>query len=1082
MKPTSYILMALACVGALLAGCTPAYQYDPMPAIALDSGQSRSVVVEAQGGWRDTGIQISAGEDYRVNASGIWSAGELCGTADASGMAEERLLCQKSIFTQSFPVPQGKIMALVGRIGPNGKPFVIGGTAGFVADGDGMLFLRSNDPPGLSTDNTGRIEVSIQLYGEALSSQPLLPDSAPPSAQQTVSVSAQDIGVLAVLDQSTVFNVLDQVVFNPKSKQITLVGHTDLDYAGPPIPYLQHLAALLENPAPEFSLEWTADSQRRVDDFMRRMDNVSDWQKITSESMQLVDSSDQLTPQAKNILTILGVHPTRNDAAPGYLGVGVRLTSDENLEINSVTPGSPAADAGMRVGDVILSTSLGQFSHPFQISRDIRAAGAGTEIELMIFRQGVVKAMKIKIILGAADGDPWAGIGRKDIILTVLRKGGYVEAADTVQRVMDLSTLAYKDAPFLTHTIGIYWHGNRLEKYNETFTLRDQGIITHAQGKIRVMRLIPEILDDVMAIPGRPITATFDAKISQGLDYGDAYDMAIAEMERYLKQRFIDVWRKLITNPQEITIPLDASQSTMGFRPEVEPEFIRLNPGSAMARAMFEADYVLKTMIHNTDLAKRIPGYKTIYAFERNRPGGGSATATERIWLSIASLDMAQSASGNTLRTKKASMRFNIEGIGGRTVSAPYAKHLTSHYDGIARAVPVFHELREAAKLSGAAMWLRQKTPGLRLPKGGAVWQPPRVVPGAIYQTWSPRAGENRIVMMAMGGISMVPPVGPAGPVWPPPQPLKVLGDPSVVDLSGSSLTAMPSTYDNKVLAKILRRKVDVPVPRPLGWVASIEKGISDLRALSIRTDDVRQCKAIETIKLGTSLEQAREIAEQLDAVDEAIGLITEQHPDRQAAFAMWEQKLNRSRDRFIANAFDTATYGVFNTHQAVRTRWMIRRMQSPYNIIRDNLKLQAELKPFEDRLRIIAVLSAKLFPDDYDGQKKVVSELVGISRDIGEASVDVMGSGAAGQVLRGIFKASGYARYALSAVGFGENLLTLINASKHIEALTAQTEAENQALLKTLQPMRNRLSDQLDQASSTTAINDWMDGKSRCR
>ncbi len=889
-------------------------------------------------------------------------------------------------------------------------------------------------------------------------------------------------GVYA-LEQSITFNVLDQVVYDSESGQITLVGHTDYRFSGPSIPYLQHLATLLENPAPAFSLEWTPDSERRVDDFMRRMDNVSDWQQVTAESMRLVDASDRLTPQAKAILPMLGVYPTRTGGVPGYLGVTVRISSDNDLEVTSVASGSPAARAGVCVGDIIRTTSLGQFFHPFQLTREIRAAGAGTEVTLTIFRKGIVKSPKIKVILGAAAGDSWAGVGRKDIILTVLRTDGYGEVANTVQRVMDLSTLAHKGVSVRLHTIGIYWHGKRLEKYNETFRLRDQGRITQREGEIRVMRLIPEILDDVMQIPGRPITGVYDAKIRQGMDYGRAYDMAITEMERHLKQRFIKIWKKLIARPQEITMPLDYARSAMGFSPQVEPKFIRLDPGSALARAMFEADYVAKTMVHNPEMANRIPGYQTLYSFERGRAGSGGATATERMWLSIAALDLAQSPDGNNLRTRGATMRFNIEGIGGRTVSAPYADYLTSLYDGIARAIPVFHELREAAKLTGTALWLRQKAPDLHLPPSQAVWQPPRVLPGTIYQTWSPRPGSNRIVMMAMGGVSMVPPVGPSGPVWPLTQPLRVPHDPSVVDLSDSESTRVPRllSVENNVISKKLRRDTVPPVPRPAGWVARHAKGERVLRALNFQPQEMGKCKAVEAAALFPDLEHAHRVAEQLDAVEEAINIITDQYPARQAAFKEWGQRLEQAREDFIENALDVATQGLSATHETMRQTRLARRWGSANELASDMLKAKGELDSLDRGVNGLSAFVAGLRADDIAGRNEAIRKLTVFAKDLSENAV-VLGSDRASQALRSVTKSFRYARMLKGAVGIGGSLVTLGNAWQQIVAMTELTEKETQALNDTLLPLKRQLSDQLDQAMSAPTIKKWLAGQSHCQ
>lgn len=59
------------------------------------------------------------------------------------------------------------------------------------------------------------------------------------------------------LDREYDFNVLDAVYYDAGSRQISLVGHCDDRFKGPPIPYLEHLATLLENPSPKFTLNLT---------------------------------------------------------------------------------------------------------------------------------------------------------------------------------------------------------------------------------------------------------------------------------------------------------------------------------------------------------------------------------------------------------------------------------------------------------------------------------------------------------------------------------------------------------------------------------------------------------------------------------------------------------------------------------------------------------------------------------------------------------------------------------------------------------------------------------------------------------
>lgn len=62
------------------------------------------------------------------------------------------------------------------------------------------------------------------------------------------------------LDQEYDFNVLDEVYYDASTRQISLIGHHDERFKGPRIPYLQHLATLLEVAKPEFTLNMTPES------------------------------------------------------------------------------------------------------------------------------------------------------------------------------------------------------------------------------------------------------------------------------------------------------------------------------------------------------------------------------------------------------------------------------------------------------------------------------------------------------------------------------------------------------------------------------------------------------------------------------------------------------------------------------------------------------------------------------------------------------------------------------------------------------------------------------------------------------
>lgn len=161
-------LVGVFVAGLFLASCVPTYEYETLTLTSLDKGQSRSVAILADAAWRNTGIQMHQGEVYRAVTRGTWSPGGLCGEVSADGLAAEHLLCMKGIFAANFPLPSGKIGALVGRIGLDGKVFDVNSANGFIADQGGILFLRMNDPDNLSFDNIGHIDVAIQRYAEGV--------------------------------------------------------------------------------------------------------------------------------------------------------------------------------------------------------------------------------------------------------------------------------------------------------------------------------------------------------------------------------------------------------------------------------------------------------------------------------------------------------------------------------------------------------------------------------------------------------------------------------------------------------------------------------------------------------------------------------------------------------------------------------------------------------------------------------------------------------------------------------------------------------------------------------------------------
>jgi hypothetical protein len=136
----------------------PGLGYDNRPGgiPGLSTGGSgrreRTVQVQARAGWTATGLTVRAGQTVQFAA-----AGEIrWGPKRKDGPAGER----NSPYNQNRPMPRMNAGALIGKIGPHGDPFFIGGDqAPMRLRGSGELFLGINDD--YLQDNTGWFTVVI---------------------------------------------------------------------------------------------------------------------------------------------------------------------------------------------------------------------------------------------------------------------------------------------------------------------------------------------------------------------------------------------------------------------------------------------------------------------------------------------------------------------------------------------------------------------------------------------------------------------------------------------------------------------------------------------------------------------------------------------------------------------------------------------------------------------------------------------------------------------------------------------------------------------------------------------------------
>lgn len=98
----------------------------------------REIVVAGDQPWTDTGLDLVLGKRVTVKASG-----EVFANATVSGGPDG--VPGRPEWAKYNLVPEAQHVALIGKIGEEGTPFLVGAESSFVVRVDGRLFLGPND-------------------------------------------------------------------------------------------------------------------------------------------------------------------------------------------------------------------------------------------------------------------------------------------------------------------------------------------------------------------------------------------------------------------------------------------------------------------------------------------------------------------------------------------------------------------------------------------------------------------------------------------------------------------------------------------------------------------------------------------------------------------------------------------------------------------------------------------------------------------------------------------------------------------------------------------------------------------------
>lgn len=159
--------------------------------------------LEANAGWVDSGFFAVAGQQLAITAFGqaITARVNIFGPGTVMGPDGSLAICPNYEGAPACAMDGAPYGALVGKIGADGTPFLIGSNYSFIADTSGDLYLAVNDLLPYYSDNYGNYMVSF-------SSQP---------AQFRLQANAGwvDSGYFAVAGQQVMITAYGQAVTAP---------------------------------------------------------------------------------------------------------------------------------------------------------------------------------------------------------------------------------------------------------------------------------------------------------------------------------------------------------------------------------------------------------------------------------------------------------------------------------------------------------------------------------------------------------------------------------------------------------------------------------------------------------------------------------------------------------------------------------------------------------------------------------------------------------------------------------------------------------------------------------------------------
>lgn len=314
-----------------------------------------------------------------------------------------------------------------------------------------------------------------------------------------------------------------------------------------------------------------------------------------------------------------------------------------------------------------------------------------------------------------------------------------------------------------------------------------------------------------------------------GSSYENAGNEALFDLQNDLNTLPRKALDAITAKMSEIVVPPDVMREVLGAEPRVRPVLTGLPDHTRLALTACEADVFCKSLFDMPGLQAKVPRYRGYFAWLRDR-GQHPATGEGHLWISPGDFELLESTDGKTLRFGRTPMKFHIEKYesGRRSVANPqlsaYADLLTACYDDIAREYLVLHQLRECTKMVAVAQWLKQRGYTVSLPRAGREGvNLPVELPGVIYMVMAVKQGPVGEILTAAGGVDFS---GDNG--W---RYTRREIQPSQSDFVEGTIRQTKEKVE-----QIFNRKIDAPVPQPLGWVTTKATGGQKVTTVTIST------------------------------------------------------------------------------------------------------------------------------------------------------------------------------------------------------------------------------------------------------